>query len=113
MTASLPKLPFEDGQFDIAVCSHLLFLYSNQLSLDFHLASIEELLRVAAEVQGFPYSELGAENLGAPRSCDDLPDSQEMVDGDCPCRLSSSTGQQSDAPCQQNRSSTLSAASTE
>jgi hypothetical protein len=54
VTASLPKLPFATGQFDIALCSHLLFLYSDQLSFDFHLASIEELLRVAAEVRIFP-----------------------------------------------------------
>jgi hypothetical protein len=54
VTASLPSLPFEDGQFDIALCSHLLFLYSDHLSLDFHQASIVELLRVAAEVRVFP-----------------------------------------------------------
>jgi hypothetical protein len=27
ITASLPSLPFEDGQFDLALVSHLLFLY--------------------------------------------------------------------------------------
>ena len=54
VTASLPSLPFGAGQFDIALCSHLLFLYTDQLSLEFHRASIEELLRVAAEVRIFP-----------------------------------------------------------
>ncbi len=54
VAASLPCLPFGDGQFDIALCSHLLFLYSAQLSHEFHLASIEELLRVADEVRIFP-----------------------------------------------------------
>jgi hypothetical protein len=54
VTASLPRLPFEDGQFDLALCSHLLFLYSDHLSFDFHQASIVELLRVAAEVRVFP-----------------------------------------------------------
>jgi hypothetical protein len=54
VTASLPSLPFEDGQFDLALCSHLLFLYSDQLDFDFHRASIEELLRVASEVRIFP-----------------------------------------------------------
>jgi hypothetical protein len=44
VTASLPSLPFGDGQFDLALCSHLLFLYSDQLNYEFHLASIEELL---------------------------------------------------------------------
>jgi SAM-dependent methyltransferase len=56
----LPHLPFADGQFDLAVCSHLLFLYSEQLSADFHIASIRELCRVAREVRIFPLLELGA-----------------------------------------------------
>jgi SAM-dependent methyltransferase len=54
VTASLPNLPFRDGQFDIALCSHLLFLYSDQLSFEFHLAAMKELLRVATEVRIFP-----------------------------------------------------------
>jgi hypothetical protein len=54
VTASLPSLPFEDGQFDLALCSHLLFLYSDLLSLEFHKESIIDLLRVAAEVRVFP-----------------------------------------------------------
>jgi hypothetical protein len=52
--ASLPSLPFGDHQFDLALCSHLLFLYSNQLSFEFHRAAVEELLRVAKEVRIFP-----------------------------------------------------------
>jgi hypothetical protein len=54
VTASLPSLPFGDGQFDLALCSHLLFLYSDQLSFEFHRAAVEELLRVAKEVRIFP-----------------------------------------------------------
>ena len=56
----LPRLPFADGEFDIALCSHLLFLYSEQLSENFHIASIRELCRVAAEVRIFPLLELGS-----------------------------------------------------
>jgi hypothetical protein len=56
----LPQLPFDDREFDLAVCSHLLFLYSEQLSEDFHAASIQELCRVADEVRIFPLLELGA-----------------------------------------------------
>ena len=51
---ALPKLELADNSYDVCVCSHLLFLYSDQLSLDFHLASIHELLRVASEVRIFP-----------------------------------------------------------
>jgi hypothetical protein len=52
--ASLPSLPFADGAFDVALCSHLLFLYSKQLDEDFHRGSIRELCRVAADVRIFP-----------------------------------------------------------
>ncbi|MEM7064844.1 MAG: SAM-dependent methyltransferase [Cyanobacteria bacterium P01_B01_bin.77] len=55
---SLPSLEFDDNQFELCLCSHLLFLYSNQLSLDFHLASIDELLRIALEVRIFPLVKL-------------------------------------------------------
>jgi hypothetical protein len=54
IAASLPALPFVDGQFSLALVSHLLFLYSEQLDLDFHIAACEELLRVAGEVRIFP-----------------------------------------------------------
>jgi hypothetical protein len=54
VTASLPRLPFEDRQFDLALVSHLLFLYSERLDCEFHRAAVEELLRVAREVRIFP-----------------------------------------------------------
>lgn len=57
--AGLPDLPFKDRAFDIALCSHFLFLYSEQLSGDFHLRSIKELCRVASEARIFPLLELG------------------------------------------------------
>jgi hypothetical protein len=56
----LPRLPFPDGAFDLALCSHLLFLYSEQLSEDFHVESIRELCRVAGEARIFPLLEHGA-----------------------------------------------------
>lgn len=57
--AALPALPFRDGEFDIALCSHFLFLYSEQFSEDFHFKSILELCRVSSEVRIFPLLELG------------------------------------------------------
>lgn len=56
----LPHLPFPDRSFDLALCSHFLFLYSLHLSEDFHVASLQELCRVAREVRVFPVWELGA-----------------------------------------------------
>jgi hypothetical protein len=52
--ASLPELPFSGGHFDLALCSHLLFLYSDHLSEEFHAQSVMELCRVAREVRIFP-----------------------------------------------------------
>lgn len=54
VAAALPALPFGDGEFTLALVSHLLFLYSEQLDLPFHLAACAELLRVAPEVRIFP-----------------------------------------------------------
>lgn len=50
----LPILSFNTSQFDLALCSHFLFTYSEQLGADFHLASILEMCRVAKEVRIFP-----------------------------------------------------------
>ena len=52
--AALPRLPFAEASFDLALCSHLLFLYTGHLSLDEHVAAARELLRVAKEVRIFP-----------------------------------------------------------
>jgi len=60
VAAELPDLPFAADSFGIAVCSHFLFLYSGQLSFQFHLDSIRGLLQVAEEVRLFPLLELGA-----------------------------------------------------
>lgn len=60
LEASLPVLPFEDGRFDLALCSHLLFLYSEQLTEDFHFRAIKELCRVSSETRIFPLLELGS-----------------------------------------------------
>src|SRR5262245_32540841 len=55
----LPALPFPDQSFDVALCSHFLFLYSDQLGEAFHLDAVRELRRVAREVRIFPLLALG------------------------------------------------------
>jgi hypothetical protein len=59
--AALPALPFADRTFELALCSHLLFLYSRQLDEAFHHAAVQELCRVAGEVRIFPLIALGGE----------------------------------------------------
>jgi hypothetical protein len=54
VAAELPYLPFAPGSFDLALCSHFLFLYSDNLSFAFHLRAIEAMCRVAREVRIFP-----------------------------------------------------------
>jgi hypothetical protein len=60
IAAELPNLPFDDNTFDLALCSHFLFLYSEHLDLEFHRKAIEEMLRVASEVRIFPVVDLNA-----------------------------------------------------
>ena len=59
--AELPVLPFPDGAFDLALCSHFLFLYSSQMGEAFHRAAVLEMVRVAAEVRIFPLLALGGQ----------------------------------------------------
>jgi len=54
VTDELPNLSFDSHQFDLALCSHFLFTYSDNLSLDFHIAAIKEMCCVAKEVRIFP-----------------------------------------------------------
>jgi hypothetical protein len=61
LNESLPTLSFSDDQFDLALCSHYLFLYSEHLSLEEHLASITELCRVAREIRIYPLLTLNGE----------------------------------------------------
>jgi hypothetical protein len=61
LAAELPHLPFGASSFDIAVCSHFLFLYSDNLSLAFHQRAIEDMCRVAREARIFPLLTYNAE----------------------------------------------------
>ncbi len=54
LAGELPALPLADASFDLALCSHLLLFYAEQLSADFHRAALAELCRVAGEVRVFP-----------------------------------------------------------
>ena len=55
---ALPALPFADAQFDLAICSHFLFLYTDHLSRKFHCQAIREMCRVAGEARVFPLVDL-------------------------------------------------------
>lgn len=64
----LPRLPCEDGAFDLALVSHLLFTYSDHLGAEGHIEGVKELLRVNREVRIFPLLTLDGDpsrHLGA------------------------------------------------
>lgn len=61
VAASLPNLPFDNNHFEIALCSHFLFLYSDKVDLATHLASVNELCRVAQEVRIYPLVDLNGQ----------------------------------------------------
>jgi len=65
LNASLPALPFENGAFDLALCSHYLFLYSEHVNLEQHILSMKELCRVAKEVRVYPLLSISC-NLESP-----------------------------------------------
>ncbi len=54
VVGELPTLEFDDSQYQLALCSHFLFLYSDHFTYEFHRASVLEMLRVASEVRVFP-----------------------------------------------------------
>ena len=63
VAGALPRLPFADSSFDLALCSHLLFTWSDALDEQWHLQALLELSRVARQVRVFP---LVVQGTGAP-----------------------------------------------
>lgn len=57
----LPNLDYKGASYDLALSSHFLFLYAEQLDTDFHIAAIDEMLRVSQEVRIFPLLTLSQE----------------------------------------------------
>jgi hypothetical protein len=58
---SLPRLGLTDDAFDLALCSHFLFLYSDEFPASFHVDAVLQLARVAADVRVFPLLNLRGE----------------------------------------------------
>lgn len=61
VVSALPHLAFTEGAFDLALCSHFLFLYAQHLAEAFHVAALRELCRVATEVRVFPLLDLNGQ----------------------------------------------------
>lgn len=61
VAGALPELPVEADGFDLALVSHLLFLYGDHLDRDFHLQALRALAERAREVRVFPLTDLNAQ----------------------------------------------------
>ena len=58
---TLPGLPFRDQEFDLTLSAHFLFMYGDRLDYDFHVQTLQELLRVTKEeVRIFPIVDLSS-----------------------------------------------------
>ncbi|SFL70709.1 hypothetical protein SAMN04487943_103206 [Gracilibacillus orientalis] len=59
IAVNLPSLPFKDGEFDILLSAHFLFMYGDRLDYPFHIETLNELLRVTKEeIRIFPIVDL-------------------------------------------------------
>ncbi|MRN52608.1 SAM-dependent methyltransferase [Paenibacillus monticola] len=56
---TLPVLPFCDQAFDLTLSAHFLFMYGDRLDYDFHVRTLQELMRVTqGEIRIFPLVDL-------------------------------------------------------
>jgi hypothetical protein len=56
---TLPSLPFKDAEFDVLLSAHFLFMYADRLDYQFHIKTLNELLRVTKEeIRIFPLVDL-------------------------------------------------------
>jgi hypothetical protein len=55
VAGELPRTPFADHQFDLALVSYLIFVYEDQLNYQFHKQTLQELMRIARrEIRVYP-----------------------------------------------------------
>jgi hypothetical protein len=54
----LPDLKSFSGDFDLVLCSHFLFTYSEHLSSEFHIESIKQMLSKGNEIRIFPICQI-------------------------------------------------------
>lgn len=61
ITGELPALDVADQEYDLALCSHFLFLYSDQFDYNFHRRASMEMLRIAKTIRIYPLLTLNLE----------------------------------------------------
>lgn len=84
LSQSLPNLSFAHGSFELALCSHYLFTYSDQLATEEHVQAIDEMTRVAKETRVFPLLDInGAPSPHLEPTIKKLSDKGYRVSVDC------------------------------
>lgn len=68
LAASLPNVPLGDDTVDVALCVNFLFAYADTFDVEFHIAAIAELARVARSVRG----------LDSPHHCSRRPKTRRL-----------------------------------
>ncbi|MFP6584090.1 MAG: class I SAM-dependent methyltransferase [Candidatus Hydrogenedentota bacterium] len=58
---ALPELDFQNRHFDLVLCPHSLFTYTEQLNDAFHVAAVREMVRVGRDLRIFPLLDLNGE----------------------------------------------------
>ena len=62
VAGELPHTPFTNQQFNLTLVSYLLFVYEDQLSYEFHVETLRELMRItSAEIRIYPIVTFEAE----------------------------------------------------
>jgi hypothetical protein len=62
VAGELPRTPFADRQFDLTLVSYLLFVYEHQLTFQFHVETLRELMRITSqEIRIYPIVTFEAE----------------------------------------------------
>ncbi|MBX3422029.1 MAG: hypothetical protein KF752_10800 [Pirellulaceae bacterium] len=73
VVGQLPNTQLPDNSFQLALCSHFLFLYADHFPYEFHRAAVLEMLRLAPEVRIFPLLTLMLEPSSyVPRLIDEM-----------------------------------------
>lgn len=58
----LPRLPFQDNEFDLILSAHFLFMYSDRLTEEFQQATLTEFMRVARqEIRIYPITQMNGD----------------------------------------------------
>ena len=63
VSVTLPSLPFKDEEFDVLLLAHFLFMYADRLDYQFHISTLNELLRGSSLSQNVVFGEVTSTSM--------------------------------------------------